>query len=297
MKADKLFLLINEIDDRLIDDAERTDDSPIEIEYEPKRFRIKEPIALAACAAVLVFGVITVVKLRIGGIDTPFDSGANSEYSESIDDTSNSSETSETSETSKISETGEVILTVDREFPEITQIKLPAGSFDDKLRHIILSARTVEELENRIAEIDDGRVSDVSVAKKTDKIEYLKTGEPVTEGNIEEEMFVRVALEDGVRYTYYVGYVFDSSQKCVGEPFILDLYGFAHESVTFDEFIETFAKYDDYKRVDEIHLYRNKYDYNNDIEVAGGDTVLENGMYFYIIYDDGEREATFEVYK
>lgn len=291
MRADKLFLLINEIDDRLIDDAERTDDSPIEIEYEPKRFRIKEIIALAACAAVLVFGVITVVKLRIGGIDTPPYSGANSEYSESIDDTSDSSETSETSET------GEVILTVDREFPEITQIKLPAGSFDDKLRHIILSARTVEELENRIAEIDDGRVSDVSVTKKTDKFEYLYTGEPVTEGNIEEEMFVRVALEDGVWYRYYVGYVFEGSQKCVGEPFMLDMYGFAHEAETFDEFIETFAKYDDYKRVDEIHLYRNKYDYNNDIEVAGGDTVLENGMYFYIIFDDGEREATIEVYK
>lgn len=292
MKADKLFLLINEIDDRLIDDAERADDSPIEIEYEPKRFRIKEIIALAACAAVLVFGVITVVKLRIGGIDTPPDSGANSEYSESINDTSDSSETSETSET------GEVILTVDREFPEILQIKLLPGSFEDALRHIILSSQTVEELESRIAEIG-GRVSEVKVTKKTNKIEYLKGGEPVTEGSIEKDMFVRVWLDDGVWYTYWVGYTFESSQRHVGisdgSDFTLALDFIAREAGTFGGFIAAISEHDDYKRMEEIHLYRNLDDYNNGIETVGDDTVLEDGMYFQIIYEDGKKETIFGI--
>lgn len=291
MRADKLFLLINEIDDKLIDDAERTDDSPIEIEYAPRRSPIKEIIAFAACAAVLVIGVFTVVKFRIGGIDTPSSSGANSEMTDSSD----------ISESSGISETDEAELTVDREFPDITQIKLPAGSFEDELRHIMLSAQTVEELESRIEEINDGQISEVSVTKKTDKIEYLKTGEPVTEGAIEQDMFIKVTLEDGVWYRYYVGTLFENSWKFIGEgpcsDFSVSLDSLAHESETFGDFISKIAKHDDYKRMNEIHLYRSKDDYNNNIECVGDDTVLEDGMLIHIIYDDRQRETTFSIYK
>lgn len=294
MRADKLFLLINEIDDKLIDDAERTDDSPIEIEYAPRRSPIKEIIALAACAAVLVIGVFTVVKLRIGGIDTPSSSGANSGYSELTD-------SSDISESSDTSETGEAELTVDREFPDITQIKLPAGSFEDELRHIMLSAQTVEELESRIEEINDGQISEVSVTKKTDKIEYLKTGEPVTEGAIEQDMFIKVTLEDGVWYRYYVGFLFENSWKSIGEgpcsDFPTDFVLVAYESETFGDFIAAVSKHDYFKRINEIHLYRGKDDYNNNIECVGDDTVLKDGMLIHIIYDDRQRETTFSIYK
>lgn len=291
MRADKLFLLINEIDDKLIDDAERTDDSPIEIEYAPRRSPIKEIIALAACAAVLVIGVFTVVKLRIGGIDTPSSSGANSE----------STGSSDISESSDTSETGEAELTVDLEFPDITQIKLPSGSFEDKLRHIMLSAQTVEELESRIAEINDGQISEVSVTKKTDKIEYLKTGEPVTEGAIEQDMFIKVTLEDGVWYRYYVGSLFENSWKSIGEgpysDFPTSFVLVAYESETFGDFIAAVSKHDYFNRINEIHLYRSKDDYNNNIECVGDDTVLKDGMLIHIIYDDRQRETTFSIYK
>lgn len=288
MKAEKLFLLINEIDDRLIDDAERTDDSPTEIEYEPRRSPIKEIIAFAACAAVLVVGVFAVVKFRIGGIYTPLNSSEDSGYSES--------ETSETSETS------EAELTVDLEFPDITQIKLPAGSFEDELRHIMLSAQTVEELEDRIEELDtDGQVSEVSVTKKTDKIEYLKTGEPVAEGAIEQDMFVMVTLADGTWYRYRVGYTFENSRKGVGEgpysDFSVALLSVANDAETLEDFIAALAQHDDYKRMNEIRLYRSQYDYNNNLEPLGGDAVLEDGMLFHIIYDDRQKETIFTIYK
>ena len=293
MKADKLFLLINEIDDRLIDDAERTDDSPVEIEYEPTRFHIKEFIAFAACAAVLFIGVLAVVKFRIEEI-TPPDSGVNSAYSEDISDTSETSETGET-------ETSIPLLEIDRQFPEIMQIKLSPNSFEDTLRHIMLSSQTVEELESRIAEINDGRVSEVNVTKKTDKIEYLKTGEPVTEGKIEKDMFVKVKLDDGIVYTYWVGYTFESSEKHVNEAdhsdFGFNLVFIATEAETLGDFKAEVAKRDVFIRITEIHLYRNKSDYNNDIETDGDDTVLEDGMFFRIVYDDGKKETIFGVYK
>lgn len=281
MKADKLFLLINEIDDRLIDDAEREDCEPIEIEYEPKRFPIKEIIAFAACAAVLVIGVFTVVKFRIGGIDTPSSSGANSEYSEQSGSSSENSETSETSETS------EVKLTADAEFPNVIQIRLPAGSFEDKLRHIMLRAQTVEELESNIAEIDtDGRISEVSVIKKTDKLEYLYKGEPVTEGAIEYDMFVKVTLADGIWYRYHVGCVFECSEEIIYD-YMQEFYNrieeIARESGTLGKFKAAAAEYDKYESLVSISFYRNWDDFENGIEITDDDTVLESGMYFNIV--------------
>lgn len=286
MKAEKLFLLINEIDDRLIGDAERTNYSPVEIEYVSRRSPIREIIALAACAAVLIIGVFTVVKLRIGGIDTPSDSGSRSEYSCS-DDMSDSSETSEK------------IPVIDEEFPDVTQIKLPAGSFEEKLRYIMLRAATVEALESGIAEADtDGRVSKVSVTKKTDKTEYLKTGEPVTEGAIKDDMFVTVTLADGVWFRYHVGYVFESSEQSVydfGREFNEQLEKLAREAETLGGFKAAVAEYDEYKWTDVIHLYRNRDNFEKGIELTDDNTVLEKGMCFYIVLQSGNVKAVFEI--
>lgn len=118
MRAEKLFLLINEIDDRLIAEAEGNDEQPVEVVLE-RRFPIKEIIALAACAAALVICVYTVTHVR-GGITPPPDSGNNStasssavissggNSSESIDISDSSSETSDTSKTSETSENSDI---------------------------------------------------------------------------------------------------------------------------------------------------------------------------------------------
>lgn len=114
MRAEKLFLLINEIDDRLIAEAEGNDEQPVEVVLE-RRFPIKEIIALAACAAALVICVYAVTHVR-GGITPPPDSENNStasssavissggNSSESINISDSSSETSDTSETSESSD-------------------------------------------------------------------------------------------------------------------------------------------------------------------------------------------------
>jgi len=291
VRAEKLFLLINEIDDRLIDDAERTDDSPIEIEYEPRRFPIKEIITFAACAAVLVIGVFAVVKWRINDIDVPPDSGANSNYSEMSGEASGSSEANETSEE------GEEVLAVDADFPDITQIKLPVGSFEEKLRYVMLRAKTVEELESNIAEIDDGRVSEVSVTKKSGKVEYYKTGEPVTEGGIEDDMFVKVTFSDGVWYEYHVGYVFESSENIIYDfgEFIEEINRIADEAETLGGFKAAAAEFDAGKRLDEIRLYRNRDDYENGIEITDDSTVLEKGMYLSVDCDSGRNWFSFDI--
>lgn len=114
MRAEKLFLLINEIDDRLIAEAEENE--PVEVELE-RRFPIKEIFALAACAAVLVICVYAVIRVRVG-ITPPPDSGNNSTMSsavissggnssESTDISDSSSDTSETSETSETSDSSD----------------------------------------------------------------------------------------------------------------------------------------------------------------------------------------------
>ena len=82
MKAEKLFLLINEIDDRLITEAEGNDEQPVEVVLE-RRFPIKEIIALAACAAALVICVYAVIRVRVG-ITPPPDSGNNSTASSAV---------------------------------------------------------------------------------------------------------------------------------------------------------------------------------------------------------------------
>lgn len=134
MKAEKLFLLINEIDDRLITEAEGNDEQPVEVVLE-RRFPIKEIIALAACAAALVICVYAVIRVRVG-ITPPPDSGNNSTVSSAIVSTNenssgnvsfsdSSTETSETSDiesnVSDISINGEVLWGIGKTFDEVTE--------------------------------------------------------------------------------------------------------------------------------------------------------------------------------
>lgn len=134
MKAEKLFLLINEIDDRLITEAEGNDEQPVEVVLE-RRFPIKEIIALAACAAALVICVYAVIRVRVG-ITPPPDSGNNSTASSAVVSTDenssgnvsfsdSSTETSETSDiesnVSDISINGEVLWGIGKIFDEVTE--------------------------------------------------------------------------------------------------------------------------------------------------------------------------------
>lgn len=107
MRSEKLFLLINEIDERLIAEAEGDNEfsEVTKVTYE-KRFPLKEIIALTACAAALVVCVLTVIQLRV---EVPLPDSSNSNAGNSSTYTSNisgsssviydSSETSETSDT------------------------------------------------------------------------------------------------------------------------------------------------------------------------------------------------------
>ncbi|MDE7362653.1 MAG: hypothetical protein K2N38_12050 [Oscillospiraceae bacterium] len=205
MKAKQLFLLINEIDDKLISDAEGDGEQPVEVVME-RRFPLREILACAACAAVLVIGVFAVAKVR--GIETPPDSGVISSPNEQnsgivAPGNPNASESS-----------GTPPLAADRidgDFPNIVQPIMGVGTFEDTLRGIMLRAKTVEQLESDIKAADtDGRVLDIKVTKKTDKVEYYKTGEPVTEGAIENDMLISVTFDaenHGLRYL--VGYAID----------------------------------------------------------------------------------------
>lgn len=84
-KSEKLFLAINEIDERLIKKAKSEEQKPIEMKPEP-RSPIKGIIALAACIAVLAVGVFALVKLKLGGNGiepSPIRNGSDSSVSDS----------------------------------------------------------------------------------------------------------------------------------------------------------------------------------------------------------------------
>lgn len=139
MKAEKLFLLINEIDDRLIMEAEKDYEQPVEVVLE-RRFPLKELIACAACVAALAVGIYAVVKIRIGDNITPppYDSdnivlstaGSASNGTEiasmsgsSSEDSSDTSETSDIESNvsdSSVSINSDVIWGIGKTFDEIT---------------------------------------------------------------------------------------------------------------------------------------------------------------------------------
>lgn len=127
MKAEQLFLLINQIDDRLIADAEITAERPVEVVME-RRFPFGGILACAACAAALVICVIAVMNAR-GNITPPVSTviSANGSSSEIAPVSSDnvSSETSETSESGEpstvIGISDEVVWGMGKSFDEITE--------------------------------------------------------------------------------------------------------------------------------------------------------------------------------
>ncbi len=199
MRAEKLFLLINEIDDRLIMEAEGNDEQPVEVVLE-RRFPIKEIIALAACAAALVICVYAIIHVR-GGITPPPDSGNNSTVNSSVVSTDenstgsvsisdSSSETSDTSETSdSSSETSETSETSDGSDIESN---IPAVSINSEV--LWGMGKTFDEVTERYGEVTSGNFNtyffeggygryvwdygggiDNSFADVNENIEYIKT--------------------------------------------------------------------------------------------------------------------------
>lgn len=190
MRAEKLFLLINEIDDRLIAEAEGNDEQPVEVVLE-RRFPIKEIIALAACAAALVICVYAVLRARVG-ITPPPDSGNNStasssavissggNSSESIDISDSSSETSDTSETSETTDSSDI------------ESNIPDVSLNSEVLWGL--GKTFDEVTERYGEVTSGNFNtyffeggygryvwdygggiDNSFADVNENIEYIKT--------------------------------------------------------------------------------------------------------------------------
>lgn len=70
-KPEKLFLLINEISDRFVDEAKDKAEKPVSVRLD-NRMPIKEIIAFAACFAVLSVGIFAFVKYKLNSrIDPP----------------------------------------------------------------------------------------------------------------------------------------------------------------------------------------------------------------------------------
>lgn len=120
--SEKLFLLINEIDEKIIENAKPEEARPIYVKPEP-RSPIKEIIALAACVAVLAAGVFMLVKFRIGGV-APIESNI-TETSDPSDDSSseiNDSSNNDSSDDSSYSN---------------SDIELPVTKEDMEVRYIL----------------------------------------------------------------------------------------------------------------------------------------------------------------
>lgn len=285
MKATELFLLINEIDDKLIDDAEN--------EVQPEKIAIKsglpfkEIMAFAACFAVLAVGIFTIIRFKTSGIPpadstvSPAVSSENSSFDES--------NTSDDSNTGTVSEPDRMpIMVKDTAFSHIIQPYLEQGSFPDILRGIMLRAVTVEELEEKIHAADtENKVTEIKVTKKPDDGEYKKGSIPVTSGNITDEMTINITYNGGTEkltgVQYKVGKFFDEyyGQIMSEGDFVIMLENAVEEAKTVEQLHTLISGVDIHDRVIVIHVYRDSKKTN---EVTDG--VLENGMVVYINYDN-----------
>lgn len=72
-KAEKMFMAINNVDERLIDEAKGSNEKPVLIRVE-KHLPVKEIIAFAACFTVLAAGIFAAMRFRMNGAE-PADSG------------------------------------------------------------------------------------------------------------------------------------------------------------------------------------------------------------------------------
>lgn len=92
-KSEKLFLIINKIDEDIVEEAKYNEETPVRMKPEPHT-SIRGIIALAACIAVLAVGVFALVKFKLnnGGIEPSPIQSDSSEYSSDSSESSNSSE-------------------------------------------------------------------------------------------------------------------------------------------------------------------------------------------------------------
>lgn len=298
MRSDELFLLINEIDERLIDDAEN--------DVQPEKVMIKsglpfkEIAAFAACFAVLAAGIFTIIKFKIDGKmptvsndpfavsseDPSFDE-SNSDDSSDVSD--NSGDFSDNSTVSKPVKEPDMVK--DTAFTHIVQPYLKKGSLADTLRGIMLRATTVEELEAAVEAVNKGAViTEVKVTKKPDDGSYSKGGIPVTSGYIDEGMTISVTyikdMKDGGGLTgvhYIVGSFFDEyyGQIISEGDFPLALEDAIGKAETVAQLRQLIYEVDIHDRVTVIRVYT---DSSMTKEVTDGD--LKEGMTVYITYDN-----------
>lgn len=82
-RSEKLFLAINEIDDKLVDEAKTEEQKPVRIKLE-KRKPIKEIVAIAACFAVIAAAMFALVKFKLSeDIDAIESNSTDSSYDSS----------------------------------------------------------------------------------------------------------------------------------------------------------------------------------------------------------------------
>lgn len=166
MRSEKLFLLINEIDERLIAEAEGGNEfaevTKVTLE---KRFPLKEIIALTACAAALVVCVLTVIQLRV---EVPLPDSSNS--------TANAGNSS--SFTSNISGSSSVIYDSSE----------TSGNSDTESNISIIESN-ISDIESSIADLQIGLNADVvwGIGKTFDEIN-AKYGEVIS-GNFNRYTF------------------------------------------------------------------------------------------------------------
>lgn len=67
-KSEKLFMLINKIDENIISDAKGEPQKPNRITIEKRAFPIRETVAAAACFTVLAVGIFAVMRFRINSV-------------------------------------------------------------------------------------------------------------------------------------------------------------------------------------------------------------------------------------
>lgn len=178
------------------------------------------------------------------------------------------------------------VMVKDKEFPNIVQPFMEQGSFEDALRHIILTAESVEELESNIKAFDtENRVIEIKVTERSSEPQYYKTGKPVTEG----------AIVPGVTALIFVTYDDEFTGLVCSVGSLIDFnYGdiwgegeFADETLvriadTVTELKQLIEKWDVNERVTAVHVYRNLGEGKRE-EVTDG--ALEIGMGIRIEYD------------
>lgn len=180
------------------------------------------------------------------------------------------------------------IMVKDEEFPDIMQGYMEQDSFNDKLRHIILTAASVEELERNVKALDtESRVNRILVTEYSDDPTYYKIGKPVTSGSIESGKTAYISVlyddsSDGVVYWY--GSWIDTIR---GEFNNYESYGnkinmYIKIADTVDELKELIRLGDFNKRITAVRIYR-KLGEGKREEITSGK--LDTGMTVRVEFD------------